>query len=215
MAPSTIDVSSSCGSEASEASGASVVILENPDLGCFPIPEEPGQRWQAARNGQWQLLTPPKPTLTPNDNPPLHRALNLSHGPAPMSSLCGSGPATVPSLTQVPATPPLLDPIEKPTQDRHGSYSVLCVSSKSGRGQRAGLGAHGLPLLCAGIEPNPGPREDFQLRPDILHWVLTQTGWPVPTVDAFAAPHNTLLPDFWDESVDALSQCWRRGAPVW
>ena len=91
---------------------------------------------------------------------------------------------------------------------------MFCCCQRRGKGE-GGAWGHMVCLLVGGVESNPGPREDFQLRPEILQWVLTQTGWPAPGVDAFAAPHNALLPHFWDEQVDALQQCGCNPQPVW
>ena len=84
-----------------------------------------------------------------------------------------------------------------------------------GLGSRAGCDSTGQRLVEAGVEPNPGPREDFQFRPEILKWLLSTTGWPRPAVDGFAATHNALCTVFWDETTDAFTQPWLREFPVW
>ena len=84
-----------------------------------------------------------------------------------------------------------------------------------GVGSRAGCDSTGLRLVEAGVEPNPGPREDFQLRPELLRWLVSTTGWPQPLVDGFAASHNALCSVFWDNTTDAFTQPWLRESPVW
>ena len=82
-------------------------------------------------------------------------------------------------------------------------------------GSRRGCDSRGVQLLRTGVEANPGPREDFQLRPSVLEDLLRDKGWPRPTVDAVASSHNALCPVFWDEAIDALSMPWLRVSPVW
>ena len=82
-------------------------------------------------------------------------------------------------------------------------------------GSRPGCDSLGTRLLGTGVEPNPGPREDFQFRPELLVWLLSVTGWPQPAVDGFAASHNALCAVFWDEATDAFTQPWLRESPVW
>ena len=66
------------------------------------------------------------------------------------------------------------------------------------------------------IAQNPGPSDDYQLDPPLLPYIVRTLGCPPPWVDAFAAAHNALLPQFWDERRDAFQQSWlsERG-PIW
>ena len=68
------------------------------------------------------------------------------------------------------------------------------------------------------VEPNPGPTDDYQLRPEIFRSVVAAfrgMGCPQPYVDAFAAPHNALLPRFWTREDDAFRHCWWALLPIW
>ena len=69
--------------------------------------------------------------------------------------------------------------------------------------------------MRTGIESNTGPREDFMLRPEVMWQVVRERNWPAPEIDAFASPHNNLLPLFWTEREDALQQGWLRDSPLW
>jgi hypothetical protein len=53
------------------------------------------------------------------------------------------------------------------------------------------------------------------LRPEVMWQVVRERNWPAPEIDAFASPHNNLLPLFWTEREDALQQGWLRDSPLW
>ena len=85
------------------------------------------------------------------------------------------------------------------------------------RGWPAAL-RHLLLLQAGDVEPNPGPTDDWQLRPELFRSVVQDfqgMGCPQPYVDAFAAPHNALLPRFWTREDDAFRHCWWALLPIW
>jgi hypothetical protein len=97
---------------------------------------------------------------------------------------------------------------------------------------------HRLPLLaCGDVEPNPGPcptqrcllcpppgkwpapppapTEDYQLYPYLFRDIPGRLGTSTPTLDAFAAPWNSQLPDFWCRHTNAFRQSWLGVTPLW
>ena len=72
------------------------------------------------------------------------------------------------------------------------------------------------------VESNPGPTgppgytEDYQLSPDIFRDVPRLLNCPHPWVDAFAAPHNCLIPTYWSANHSAFDRNWRSCLlPIW
>jgi hypothetical protein len=73
-------------------------------------------------------------------------------------------------------------------------------------------------LLCPapGTHPVPqGPTEDYQLHPHFFLEAPGRLGTATPTLDAFAAPWNSQLPNFWCHHVDAFRQSWLGSTPLW
>ena len=139
----------------------------------------------------------PGPSLTPSSSAALYNAVRdwclgcCLPGVSGGGLLPGSGPQGTPA----------------------GGATVSVARDTTG--SRRGCDSRGVLLLRTGVEANPGPREDFQLRPSVLEDLLRDKGWPRPTVDAFASGHNALCPVFWDEATDALSMRWLCGSPIW
>ena len=124
--------------------------------------------------------------------------LEVTPSPAPFSATVPSSGSSV--VTQVGDSRACVEcryPVLCPLEGRGSRGSrTLPVPREPAVGSRAGCDSTGKRLLEAGVEPNPGPREDFQLRPELLEWVSSTTGWPRPAVDGFAVTHNALCTVF-------------------
>ena len=70
-------------------------------------------------------------------------------------------------------------------------------------------------MTCGDVEANPGPpRDDYQVRPDLIPSILAALQAPTPLVDLFSQDHNRLFGPS-PGGPDAFRASWRQLGPLW